>query len=155
MSGQLLGDIELLSKTVRSVDNILYLGDNCGEIVFDRLLIEQLPLHKVTFAVRGSSVINDATLADAEATGMTDLVKVIDNGSDAPGTIIENCSDAFRQRFDRADLVISKGQGNYEALSDVDKDIFFLLKAKCPLIAQYIGCDLGSPVIFSRVKKAA
>jgi len=155
LSGQLLGDIELLSKAVRSVDNILYLGDNCGEIVFDRLLIEQLPLHKVTFAVRGSSVINDATLADAEATGMTDLVKVIDNGSDAPGTIIENCSDAFRQRFDRADLVISKGQGNYEALSDVDKDIFFLLKAKCPLIAQHIGCDLGSPVIFSRVKKAA
>ncbi len=152
LSGRLLGNIGLLEEAVRSAENILYLGDNSGEIVFDRLLIEQLPVNKVTFAVRGSPVINDATMADAEETGMTALVKVVDNGSDAPGTIIKECSDVFRRQFDKADLVISKGQGNYETLSDVEKDIFFILKAKCPIIAQHIGCDLGSLVISSRRK---
>jgi hypothetical protein len=80
---------------------------------------------------------------------------VVDNGSDAPGTILEECSDVFRQQFDKADLVISKGQGNYETLSDAEKDIFFILKAKCPVIAQHIGCDLGSLVIISHRKEAA
>ncbi|MGD9361706.1 MAG: ARMT1-like domain-containing protein [Desulfobacterales bacterium] len=155
MSGRLLGNTGLLEGAVRSAENILYLGDNCGEIVFDRLLIEQLPVDKVTFAVRGSSVLNDATMADAEETGMTALVQVVDNGSDAPGTILEECSDVFRQQFDKADLVISKGQGNYETLSDAEKDIFFILKAKCPVIAQHIGCDLGSLVIIFHRKEAA
>ncbi len=153
-SGRLQGNMGLLEEAVRSAENILYLGDNSGEIVFDCLLIEQLPMDKVTFAVRGSPVINDATMADAEKTGMTGLVKVIDNGSDAPGTIIEECSEVFRRQFNKADLVISKGQGNYETLSDVAKDIFFILKAKCPVIAQHIGCDLGSLVILSRLKEA-
>jgi len=150
LSGRLLGNMGLLEEAVRSAENILYLGDNSGEIVFDRLLIEQLPVDKVTFAVRGSSIINDATMVDAEATGMTGLVHVIDNGSDAPGTIIEECSDVFRRHFDKADLVISKGQGNYETLSDAEKRIFFILKAKCPVIAQHIGCEVGSLVIEGR-----
>ncbi|MGB5749246.1 MAG: ARMT1-like domain-containing protein [Desulfobacterales bacterium] len=153
-SGRLQGNMGLLEEAARSAENILYLGDNSGEIVFDRLLIEHLPVDKVTFAVRGSPVINDATMADAEKTGMTGLVKVIDNGSDAPGTIIEECSEVFRRQFNKADLVISKGQGNYETLSDVAKDIFFILKAKCPVIAQHIGCNLGSLVILSRLKEA-
>ena len=155
LSGRLLGNIGLLEGAVRSAENILYLGDNSGEIVFDRLLIEQLPVDKVTFVVRGSPVLNDATMADAEETGMTALVQVVDNGSDAPGTILEECSDVFRRQFDKADLVISKGQGNYETLSDAEKDIFFILKAKCPVIAQHIGCDLGSLVIISHRKEAA
>ena len=155
LSGRLLGNIGLLEGAVRSAENILYLGDNSGEIVFDRLLIEQLPVDKVTFAVRGSPVLNDATMADAEETGMTALVQVVDNGSDAPGTILEECSDVFRRQFDKADLVISKGQGNYETLSDAEKDIFFILKAKCPVIAQHIRCDLGSLVIISHRKETA
>jgi len=152
LAGRLQGNVGLLEEAARSAEHILYLGDNSGEIVFDRLLIEQLPVDKVTFAVRGSPVINDATMADAEETGMTGLVKVVDNGSDAPGTIIEECSEVFRRQFNKADLVISKGQGNDETLSDVAKDIFFLLKVKCPVIAQHIGCDLGSLVISSRRK---
>jgi len=75
------------------------------------------------------------------------LVEVIDNGSDAPGTILDDCGDAFRQRFDEVDLVIAKGQGNYETLSDVNKDIFFILKAKCPVIARDLGCEVGSLVL--------
>jgi len=77
---------------------------------------------------------------------MTDLVEVIDTGSDVQGVIFEECSDEFRRSFDRADLVISKGQGNYETLSGIKKSIFFLLKAKCPVVARHIGCELGSMV---------
>ncbi|MCK4375067.1 MAG: DUF89 family protein [Candidatus Brocadiae bacterium] len=130
--------------------DILYLGDNAGEIVFDRLLIEQMPCDKLTFVVRGRPTINDATMCDAVAAGLTDLVEVVDNGSDAPGTILEDCSAAFRKRFDAADLIVAKGQGNYETLSDVPKDIFFLLKAKCPVIASHLGCEVGSFVLRRR-----
>ncbi len=140
-------DLAAFAEAASSARNILYLADNAGEIVFDKLLIEQIPLEKVTVAVKGSPIINDATMADAEATGLTELVEVIDNGSDAPGTILEDCSEAFRQRFDEADLIIAKGQGNYETLSDADKDIFFILKAKCPVIARDLGCEVGSLVL--------
>jgi len=137
---------EFSSATARAND-ILYLGDNAGEIVFDRLLIEQLPCENITFVVKADPIINDATMEDAQIVGLTDIVKVIDNGSDAPGTILESCSRTFRRRFDEVDLVIAKGQGNYETLSDVNKDIFFILRAKCPVIARHLGCKVGSFVL--------
>jgi len=140
-------DLAGFREAISKARNILYLADNAGEIVFDQLLIEQMPLEKVTVAVKGSPIINDATMADAEMVGLTGLVKVIDNGSDAPGTILEDCSKSFRQHFDKAELVIAKGQGNYETLSDIEKDIFFILKAKCPVIAEDIGCEVGSLVL--------
>jgi len=125
---------------------ILYIGDNAGEIVFDRLLIEQLPSEKIVFVVRGNPIINDATIDDAKSVGLTDIVKVIDNGSDAPGTIVTECSNQFQDYFNRADMVIAKGQGNYETLSDSDRKIYFLLKAKCPVIARYLNCEQGAIV---------
>jgi len=137
---------EFRNATAQAKD-ILYLGDNAGEIVLDRLLIEQLPCEKITFVVKAGPIINDATMEDAEIAGLTDIVTVIDNGSDAPGTILENCSEAFRRRFDEADLVISKGQGNYETLSDVNKDVFFVLRAKCPVIARHLGCEIGQMIL--------
>ena len=140
-------DLASFREAVSSAKDILYLADNAGEIVFDKLLIEQMPLEKVTVAVKGSPIINDATMEDAEQTGLTELVEVIDNGSDAPGTILDDCGEAFRQRFDEVDLVIAKGQGNYETLSDVEKDIFFILKAKCPVIARDLGCPVGSLIL--------
>ena len=135
--------LERLRRRVQETKSILYLADNAGEIVFDRLLIEQLPRDRVTVAVKGGPVINDATREDAEAAGLIDLVEVIDNGSDAPGTILEQCSPSFQRRFAEADLVIAKGQGNYETLNDVPREVFFLLKVKCPVIARDIACDLG------------
>ena len=139
--------LEEFKAAITKAKDILYLGDNTGEIVFDKLLIEQLPLDKITFAVRSAPVINDATMADALSVGLTKIVNVIENGDDAPGTILENCSDEFCQRFERADLIIAKGQGNYETLSEVDKNIFFLLRAKCPVIARHLNCECGSMVI--------
>jgi len=139
--------IEEFRNAVSRAERILYLADNAGEIVFDRLLIEQLPCEKVTVAVKGKPVINDATMEDAELAGLTNIVEVIDNGSDAPGTILKTCSQSFRNRFEDADLIIAKGQGNYETLSDVNKNMFFILKAKCPVIAGDLGCEVGEMIL--------
>jgi damage-control phosphatase, subfamily I len=139
--------VRQLGDAVTRARNILYLGDNAGEIVLDRLLIEQLPHERLAFVVKGAPVINDVTLLDAETVGMSELVEVIDNGSDVPGTFLPFCSPSFRERFDRADLIISKGQGNYETLSEVPKTIFFLFKAKCPVITTDTGMEPGSLVL--------
>jgi len=146
LTAPVTGSISALAKAVERAGTILYLGDNAGEIVFDRLLIEEISEKNITFAVRGGPVINDATLDDAAQVGLTNLVDVIDNGSDAPGTVLDTCSDTFRRHFDTADLIIAKGQGNFETLSSVEKNIFFLLKAKCPVISNHIGCKTGSLV---------
>jgi len=150
LSRPLIGAVDGLQQRIDEAGRILYLADNAGEIVFDRLFIERLPRDRVTLAVRGRPVINDATLDDAEAAGLTGLVEVIDNGSDAPGTILEDCSPGFRRRFDEADLILAKGMGNFETLSAVDgRRICFLLMAKCPLVAQHIGCAEGDFVVVS------
>lgn len=141
------GDIDELSEAINKAESILYLADNTGEIVFDRLLVEQLPQGRVTVAVRGRPVINDATMHDAEIAGLTDIVEVIDNGDDAPGTILHSCSDSFQERFESASLIIAKGQGNYESLIDISKNIAFLLRAKCSVIADNTGCELGSFIL--------
>jgi len=101
----------------------------------------------VTVAVRGRPIINDATLEDAITAGLHRTVKLIDNGSDAPGTLLDECSDEFRETFESADLIISKGQGNFETLSDCGKNIFFLLKVKCPVVAETINLPLGTHVL--------
>jgi len=143
-------DLEAVADFKEAIDqaqDILYLADNAGEIVFDRLLIEQMPREKVTLTVRGAPILNDVLRADAEMVGLTELVEVIDNGADVPGTILELCSDAFRQRFEQADLIISKGQGNFETLNDSDRDIFFLLRPKCAVLARHLNCELGRQVV--------
>ncbi|HOW54937.1 MAG TPA: ARMT1-like domain-containing protein [Syntrophorhabdaceae bacterium] len=140
-------DIERLRKAIDRASSILYLADNAGEIVFDRLLIEELPAGRVTVAVRGGPVINDATVDDARAAGLNEIVRVIDNGSDAPGTILDDCGLEFQRRFNKADLIIAKGQGNYETLSDEKKNIFFLFRIKCGVVASHTGFKMGTNVL--------
>ncbi len=139
--------LEQFREATSQAQDVLYLGDNSGEIVFDRLLIEQLPWERITFVVKGNPVLNDAVIEDAQITGLTDFINVIDNSSDTPGTILESCSQMFRRRFDESDLVIAKGQGNYESLSSVDKKIFFMVRPKCTVLAQHLGCEIGSLVL--------
>jgi len=136
-------------QAVRKASRILYIADNAGELVFDRVLIEEIPdfSKKVMFVVKGHHVLNDATMQDAREAGLTDLVRVIDNGSDAPGTIVDECSEEFRKELADADLVIAKGQGNYETLSEENYRNFFLLKAKCPVIAGDLGVEVGDIVL--------
>jgi len=142
--------INELKEEIEKASSILYLGDNAGEVFFDRLLIEELQGYPVIFAVRGAPTINDALRDDARMADLHKLVAVVDNGSDVPGTILEECSEEFKRLFFEADLVIGKGQGNYETLSDEQKRIFFLLKVKCPVIAEHIGCQEGEMVIINK-----
>lgn len=141
------GNIDALRRSVGEAQRILYLADNAGEIVLDRLLIEQLPIERVTVAVRGGPILNDATAQDAQAAGLCDIVEIVDNGSHAPGTVLSDCSDKFRRRFAESDLIIAKGQGNFETLSDEPNNIFFLFKVKCPVIAGHVGLPLGTHVL--------
>lgn len=143
----LAGDHEEFYRALEGAASILYLADNAGEIVFDRLLVEQLGPQRMTVAVRGAPVLNDATLADVCAVGLDGIVEVIDNGSDAPGTILSDCSQEFRRRFAESDLVIAKGQGNFESLSDEPGNIFFLFKIKCQVIADQVGIPIDTHVL--------
>lgn len=138
------GSVDALRQAVSGAGSILYLTDNAGEIVFDRLLIQQLPAGRVTVCVKGHPVLNDATLEDARAAGLHEIARVIDNGLDVPGTLIAESSPALQQAFAAAGVVIAKGQGNFETLNEVDGRIFFLFKAKCPLVARIVDRPQGS-----------
>lgn len=130
-----------LQEAISNAKHIMYIADNAGEIIFDKFLLENMPTDKITFVVKGGPIVNDATMTDAISTGVVDLVAVIDNGHSAQGTILKDCSEAFRVAFEKSDLVISKGQANFETLSDIkDKTIFYLLRAKCRSVAGAIGC---------------
>jgi len=148
----LAGDVSEFLRDVAAAKKILYIADNAGEIVFDRLLIELLGPERITLAVRGFPVINDATIADARSAGLDKIVNIIENGSDAPGTILEECSVGFLKHYNESDLIISKGQGNYETLCDVNKNIFFLLKVKCRIISDHTGFPVGTHAVIKSMK---
>ena len=140
-------------EALNKVNNIIYLADNAGEVVFDRLLIEELVEglgKEVIYVVKGKPIINDALIEDALFCGINEVAKIISSGSDAPGTLLKYCSPEFIRLYQKAELIISKGQGNYEALSEEDKSIFFLFRAKCPVIAEDVGCDVGDMVLVGR-----
>jgi uncharacterized protein with ATP-grasp and redox domains len=133
-------------KVLIGAQNVLYLADNAGETVFDRLLIEELD-KPVVYVVREKPIINDAVYQDAVDAGVDQVAEIISSGTDAPGTILDLCSEEFVKIFQAADLIISKGQGNYEGLSDAVRPVFFLLKTKCSVIAQDVGVPQGSIVL--------
>ncbi len=132
-----------LKASVGSAKTLLYLGDNAGEIVMDKLFLETINHPNVYFAVRGAPIINDITIEDAHQVGIDKIATVISNGDDTPGTIMENVSSQFRNIFNDADLIISKGQGNYEGLSGCDGNIYFILLAKCDHVANHLGVKKG------------
>jgi len=138
------------------VDSVLYLADNSGEVVFDRILIEYLVTyyHKnVIYVVKGKPVLNDALVDDAIFCGINHYANIISCGADSPGVVLDFCSPEFIRIFDEAEMIISKGQGNYEALSGEPNPLFFLLIAKCPVIARHLGCNVGDFVLENSLKK--
>jgi uncharacterized protein with ATP-grasp and redox domains len=140
-----------LKAALTQAKAVLYLGDNAGEIVFDKLFIETIMHPNLTYAVRGSAIINDATLADAHYVGIEKVADVISNGYDAPSTIVDKCSEEFQQLFENADVIISKGQGNLEGLlQNTDKEIFFLLMVKCDVIAEVLNVKKGDFVVIKK-----
>jgi uncharacterized protein with ATP-grasp and redox domains len=150
LTAPLRGSIPEFAAAIQNAQSILYLADNAGEIVFDCDLLAELPPGRFAIAVRGHPVLNDATQADAEWAGADEFCKILPNGSDAPGTLLDDCSSAFRGRFDAADLIIAKGQGNYESLAGAAKEIFFLLKIKCDVLSRHLGWPRGSLVLHHR-----
>ena len=139
-------DLELFENKLKTAKSLLIIGDNAGETVFDRVLAQYLSSLDITYAVRSEPIINDATVEAAYASGLGNCTKIISTGCNAPGAILEECSAEFLNIFNSADIIISKGQGNFEALSGIGRQVFFLLKAKCPVISQKLGVDLNQYV---------
>jgi len=144
-------------QSLRQAHTILYLGDNAGEIVFDKVLIETIlqlyPGKRIYFAVRGEAVINDCLAADAYACGMERIAEVISNGSAAPGTLLMYCSTAFLAVWEKSDLIISKGQGNFESLYNSQQDpknIYYLFVAKCRTVAAALGCEVRDALLLKQ-----
>ena len=135
-----------LREALSGAGPVLYLADNAGETVFDRVLIEALAM-PVIYAVKEGPILNDATREDALAAGVDRVAEITSTGSNALGTILDRCSEKFRRLYDEAGLVIAKGQANYETLSEESTKVFFLLQAKCPVIARDMGVPAGSIVL--------
>lgn len=136
-------------RDLKQSKNILYILDNAGEIVFDKLVLENLieKGKKVTAVVRKSPVLNDAVREDAELAGISSLCQVIDTGVDSLGVILNISSREFRGAFENADMVISKGQANYETLEGTRKNIYFLMSVKCDVVANHLGVSKGDLVL--------
>jgi len=148
-----IDDLELLRDAVSKASHILYLGDNAGETVFDRLLIETMG-RKVTYVVKSEPILNDALLEDARKAGIDAVAEIIASGVDSPGTVLSRANPAFLETFRGAELIISKGQGNFEALSDRDENIFFILQAKCETLTRTIGVPVGGLIVKSARNKS-
>ena len=145
-----IDDSEIIIQKVKNDSNlnILIIGDNAGEILFDKILVEELLKYtpQVVYVVKGGPVINDALLEDAEAVGMKGVCKIIETGNDWAGAVVDKCSEEMREHLRKADLIIAKGQANYETLTETDYPVFYTLKAKCPPIANHLGVKLGDLV---------
>jgi uncharacterized protein with ATP-grasp and redox domains len=141
--------VDEMREKVSKARTILYIGDNAGETVFDRPLLGLLGPDRVVYAAKGSPIINDATVSDAALAGIHLHARLISTGAGTPGTILEECSAQFRDHFERADLVIAKGQGNFETLTELTPDgrIFMLFTVKCPVAAEYLGAAMRDMVV--------
>ena len=136
-------EYDFFQQDLRKAEKLAYLTDNCGEIVLDKLLIEQLkesyPKLEITVIVRGGKVLNDATIEDAKMTGITKLVKVIGNGTQVAGTDLQSISKEAMAVIEDADLILSKGQGNFETLNGCQKNIYYLFLCKCEWFVKRFG----------------
>ena len=149
VSAPIVGDpIKTVSQMITRSSNILFMGDNAGECFLDTFLLDLLADRGLTYGVRGRSVLNDATREDAEAAGIHRRCPIVDTGDNAPGVLLERCSPDFIHAFEEADLLILKGQGNYESFSDIQgKPCVFLTRVKCGVLARDIGYPRGANVV--------
>ncbi len=137
-----------LEAALDRAQSVFYMLDNCGEAVFDRLLIDRYR-DKITVGVRGGPILNDVTRRELEPSGIRG-VRVVDTGDDAPGVSLRRSSPEFVRALTSAELVVAKGQGNYESLDRYERPIFFLLRVKCPVVARVLNEPLGALKIAGR-----
>ncbi len=146
-------EYEIFLSELEKAGNLVYLTDNCGEIEMDKLFIKEIlkiyPNLKITVIVKGGAVLNDATIEDAKTVGLTEIVSVIDNGNNIAGTVINKMSKQSKAVLEAADLIISKGQANFETLIGCDKNVYYLFLCKCSLysnrfnVPQFTGMFLN------------
>ena len=149
-------DFKPLKTRLEKAKMLLYIGDNAGEIVFDRILIRQIqrqyPGIRIVFATREKPIINDVTIKDPYEVGLNKEAEIISSGCIYPGLMLDMTHDNFKELYRKSDIIIAKGQGNYEGLSDeIDRRLFFILRIKCERIAKDIGADIGSLVLFQKM----
>ncbi|MDI3484301.1 MAG: damage-control phosphatase, subfamily [Methanobacteriaceae archaeon] len=142
----------ILEENLKKSKRVLYLADNTGEIIFDKLLIEKLLDYdvNVTVAVKDEPILNDACIDDALEAGLNKIADIVTTGTDSVGVIYHEFSDEFKEVFDNSQIIIAKGLGNYEGLTEAPLDkkpVFCLLNAKCTAIAKDIGVEVGSNVM--------
>jgi uncharacterized protein with ATP-grasp and redox domains len=146
-----LFQIEELKEALRASKKVLFVGDNAGEIVFDKLLLtiikELYPHLELFFAVRGAPILNDVIVQDALDCGIDEVATIIDSGVPTPALILELASKEFLELYPSFDLIISKGQGNFEALTETDGPIFYLFITKCQAIMDEIGSSMRQIVL--------
>ena len=149
-----INDASLLQKELETAKTILYLGDNCGEICLDKILLRKIkamnPKVQIFFATRGAAVVNDSIEEDAYLVGIDEVATVVSNGDSSLGTVLSRTSKEILQIYEKADVVIAKGQANYECLSTEKKNIYFLLMTKCQAIAK----DIGAPEMKMILKRS-
>ena len=148
-------DIEEFENSLKNNDRVLYLVDNTGEIVFDKLLLSKIKEYglDITIAVKSVPILNDACMKEALDAGLDEFGEIVEIGCGTVGYVDSEISDEFRQIFDSHKFIISKGMGNYEGLSEIDlsdKEIYFLLCAKCNTIAKHIGVNLHDMLLFKK-----
>ena len=150
-----INHLTAMIEDLKQAQSILYLGDNCGEICLDKILIKRIktinPHLKIYFGVRGQPVVNDSIEADAYYVGLDQYATIISNGDDSLGTVLARTSSSFKEIYQQVDLVIAKGQANFESLSEENKKIYFLLMVKCDVIASYLQVPQKSLVCLKKV----
>lgn len=142
-----IDDSKLLKNDLNVANSLLYIGDNCGEIVLDKLFLKTINMPNKIFAVRGSPVLNDSTIDDAITVGIDKIATVITTGDNAPGVVLESTSDEFKKIFSSSDIIISKGQGNLEGLIGRHENIYYILVAKCQLVGNILGAQKGDFIV--------
>lgn len=147
-----LDDYNELKSMLEGSKNVMIIGDNSGEIVFDMVLVEELKRLglNVIYSVKGGPMLNDSTMEDAIQVGLTSICEVVDTGNYLLGVIFEESSPKFIDAFQKADIIISKGQANFESLEGDKRagdKTFFVLRAKCPLVAKCLGVNFGDIVL--------
>jgi uncharacterized protein with ATP-grasp and redox domains len=146
---------EAFRASLSQCKDLLFLLDNAGEIVFDKILIEELSkCTKVTAVVKARPIINDVTMVDAEDVGLTKVCEVIDNGGGFIGSPLELVPKTFLERMHRADMIVGKGHGNYETIDEFPGDVFLILRAKCVVVAQHMGINMGQVGLVSTRQRA-
>ncbi|MDF1880632.1 DUF89 family protein [Sulfurimonas sp. MAG313] len=143
-----VNDFPLLEKRLALSSSLLYIADNAGEHIFDLIYIKTIlslyPNLKLSYMTRGNAIINDVTYEEAQDAGFSEVCELVNSGVNTPGFVYNRANKASQKLFDEADLILTKGMGNYECLSDAKRDnLFFLLKIKCNVVANSIGKEVG------------